>query len=667
MSLANPWGLLAAGLAVPLVVWYVLRSRRPRTTVASTFLWRDVERTTAAAIPWQRFRPDVTFWLVLLAILAGALALAQPYVPVATTLGDHTVLIMDTSGSMLTDEDGPSRLELARREATSLVDRIGPGQRLSVVEAGSRARVLLTRSDDPGAARDALSSLELDHGVADLTDAFTLATALEQPGESFVTLLFTDTEVPPGDIKSAPAGLTVVPIGTPRPNLAVTRLQAVGAADGTSQVFVQVRNFGQLEVDADLSLAVGDTVVIEERFRMPPRGTEDRVLSVTGDAGDVLSARVSPVGNDVTTGQPSTDRLSIDDQALTLLAGSADLTVVLVTPGNVFLEAALDAVAGGEVEVLAEVPASLDDVDLLVVDRLPVPANLVVPTLLVSPTTLPDGLDRGAEVEQPTLTFQATGDELLTEVDLSDTAIAVGTPLVGATVGAVAGGPAGDLIVAGRLSGVPVVALGFDLLQSNLPLLPAWPVFVNNVATTLTGPGSTVGVFAGQTVTVPVPPGATSLEVAPPGGDPRPLDLTSPRVTVDTVGLWRLSWEGQGLDGATPAIAVNADAVESDTVANPPIAGQLVAANDPGAEVATDEREGRRSILTWVLGAVLFAVLAEWMYAHLRRPTPRSARTSAGGTRSRLRSASTSAGGTRSRLRSARTSAGGTRREEVDA
>ena len=55
-----------------------------------------------------------------------------------------------------------------------------------------------------------------------------------------------------------------------------------------------------------------------------------------------------------------------------------------------------------------------------------------MPTLLVAPTTLPDGLTRGDEVEQPTLTFQNPGDELLTEVDLSDTAIAAGTPLASA-------------------------------------------------------------------------------------------------------------------------------------------------------------------------------------------------------------------------------------------
>jgi hypothetical protein len=37
-------------------------------------------------------------------------------------VGDHTILVMDVSASMLADEAGPSRMELARREAQSRFD-----------------------------------------------------------------------------------------------------------------------------------------------------------------------------------------------------------------------------------------------------------------------------------------------------------------------------------------------------------------------------------------------------------------------------------------------------------------------------------------------------------------------------------------------------------------
>jgi hypothetical protein len=98
MRLLTPAGLLAAAAAIPLVLWYLLRPRRRRVVVASTFLWRAVDRPATASTPWQRFRGDATFWLVLAALLAVAVALARPAVEVPVALGDHTILIVDAAG-----------------------------------------------------------------------------------------------------------------------------------------------------------------------------------------------------------------------------------------------------------------------------------------------------------------------------------------------------------------------------------------------------------------------------------------------------------------------------------------------------------------------------------------------------------------------------------------
>jgi hypothetical protein len=631
MRLGNPWGLLALGLTAPLVLWYLLRSRRPRMTVSSTFLWQQAQRSVAAAVPWQRFRPDLTFWLVLAAIVAGALALAHPYLPVPAVLGDHTILLVDASGSMLADEEGPTRLELARREADALVDTMSPGQEVSVVEAGARARVLLSASPDAGAVRDALRSVRLGHGPADLDDAFTLAAALQRPGQDTVLHLLTDGELPAEVRATAPPGLRVTAVGAPRPNLAITRLQAVPVGAGSSQVFVEVRNFGQQEAAAELSLTVAGDEVVSERFRLPPRGTDDRVLSVTGGEGDVLSASVSPVGQDV-AGAARTDALTVDDQAFALLASPREVAVVLATPGNVFLEAALGAVPGSTVEVVDQVPRSLDDVDLLVVDRLPAPSPAPVPTLMVAPTIWPDGITAEEEVEQPSLSFQAGDHELLADVDLSEVAVAAATPLASPGLVPLAGGPQGDLVLAGRLEGVPVVAVGFDLLRSNLPLAATWPILVANTTSWLAGPPTTVPAQAGDTVEVPVVDGADRVTVTSPSGDERVLDVAAPRLTVDQVGLWRLAYaatDDAELPPGAPAIAVNPVGDEGD-LARP--APEPVAVEEPAGDGEVEDvaagaaAEGRDPVGPLVLVAVLVLAVAEWLWVHALRPWRRRRR-----------------------------------------
>lgn len=645
MSLGNPLGLLALGLIGPLVAWYLLRSRRPRMTVASTFLWRQDSKSVAAAVPWQRFRPDLTFWLVLLAIIAGALALSHPYLTVPAVLGDHTILLLDGSGSMLADEEGPSRLELARREADALVDTMNPGQEISVIEAGARARVLLSASSDPSAVRDALRAVRLGHGPADLVDAFTLSAALQRPGQETVVHLFTDGELPELVRAEAPAGLRITAVGTPRPNLAITRLQSVPVGAGSSEVFVEVRNFGTQEAAAQLALTVAGDPIVSERFRLPPRGSDDRVLTVTGQDGDVLSASVEPVGSDA-AGEPRVDALSIDDQAFALLSSPREVQVALATPGNVFLEAALSSVEGVTVDVGDRVPRDFEDVDLLVVDRLPAPSPPPVPTLMVAAEAWPDGVTADDEVERPSVSFQDSTHELLADVDLSEVAVAAATPLTAPGLTSLAGGPQGDLVLAGRIDGVPVVAVGFDLLQSNLPLAATWPILVANTTSWLAGPPATVPAQAGDTVAIPMAEGATSVTATSPSGTDRTLDAAAPRLTVDEVGLWRLAFAGdEDLPPASPAIAVNPVASEAD-LARP--APEPLAVDDgaaPEDEQTGTTSEGRDPIGPAILVAVLVLAVAEWLWVYAVRPWRRRRR-AAGPTRSWRRIRRPGQGGT---------------------
>lgn len=630
MGLGTPLGLLALGLTAPLVLWYVLRSRRPSVTVASTFLWRSMDRSVAAAVPWQRFRPDLTFWLVLLALVAGALALAGPYVRVTAELGDHTIVVLDASASMLADEDGPTRLELARRRAEQLVEALGPGQEMSVIEAGSRARVLLSASADPAAIRDAIRSVRPTHGGADLVDAFTLAAALERPGQATVRHLLTDGAVPAGAQAAMPDGLLVSAVGTDRPNLAVTRLQAVPLGAGTSQVFAQVRNASPLPARARLVVAVDGTDIVSEEVRLGPRATVDRVLQVQGGDGEVLMARVEPVGEDL-TGEAAADALDVDDRAFAVLSAPRQLDVLLATPGNLFLEAALAAVDGVDVQVVERVPTGLltgtgdaPEVDVLVVDRVAGPSAPTVPTLYVAAGRWPAGVRASSPVERPALTFQAPGHELLADVDLSDTGIAEATVLTAPALTTVAATPDGPLVVAGRLDGTPTVLLGFDLLASNLPLQPAWPVLVANTLSWLAGPPATTPAVAGATVTLPTPVGTTAIEVAPPSGDGLRLDVTSPRFTADQVGVWRLAYQGDAAGETPTALAVNADPDESDLARERPDPVETVG-HDGVADTA-GASEGRRQLGREVLLVVLLLAIGEWVWTQGIRPWRRHRR-----------------------------------------
>ena len=77
-ELKAPGGLWLLGLLLPLLVLYVLKIRRQRVTVSSTWLWAAAARDLAAKSPFKRLVVQVPLLLELLALSLLALSLARP-------------------------------------------------------------------------------------------------------------------------------------------------------------------------------------------------------------------------------------------------------------------------------------------------------------------------------------------------------------------------------------------------------------------------------------------------------------------------------------------------------------------------------------------------------------------------------------------------------------
>lgn len=138
MRFAQPWGLALLALAIPVVVLHILRPHRQTTLVSSTFLWRNVERPVSSATPWQKFRWSALLAAQLLAVLFGSIAVAQPVRLTPAMLAEHTVFIIDASGSMAAVDGDPDRLAAAKSSAEDLRDELPAGGIASIVVAAGR-------------------------------------------------------------------------------------------------------------------------------------------------------------------------------------------------------------------------------------------------------------------------------------------------------------------------------------------------------------------------------------------------------------------------------------------------------------------------------------------------------------------------------------------------
>jgi len=171
VSFLIPAAFGLAALAGPLIVLYMLRSRRPRLEIASTLLWEQVEVPVSSAVPWQKLRITPLLILQLLVLAGFVLTLARPFYTQQTLLGPHTVFVVDTSGSMAM----ANRLDTARATAFDLIGDLSESNQVSVVEAGPVPQVLVAFARDPELVSAALGSLDATGGRADLSGALRLA------------------------------------------------------------------------------------------------------------------------------------------------------------------------------------------------------------------------------------------------------------------------------------------------------------------------------------------------------------------------------------------------------------------------------------------------------------------------------------------------------------
>lgn len=122
MQLANPKYLWLFLVYIPLIVWYILKQRNAHPAMGLSSISAFVGRR----MPIRAILRHLLFVLRLAAIGCLIIILARPQTRdnwhTTATEGTDIVLAMDVSGSMLTRDLKPDRLEAAKKMATQFIN-----------------------------------------------------------------------------------------------------------------------------------------------------------------------------------------------------------------------------------------------------------------------------------------------------------------------------------------------------------------------------------------------------------------------------------------------------------------------------------------------------------------------------------------------------------------
>lgn len=604
MQFQNPWGALALLLAVPLLLLYLLRQRHREVRVPSTLLWNQVLTQWEAAHPWQKWRRNLLFFLQLLAVCLLALALMRPVWKTSGT-GQNSIVVLDVSMSMQAEEDGTTRLERAAQGVRTLIDGMQRDGEMSLILAGERTELLVSRSRDREAQLRLLEQTRAQNGGAKLEDAVQMAESLRNDENNAAIHVFTDR---PLSVRDEHVVVHNVALGSE--NVAMTSVSySRDSRDGRLHVLGLLHNYGQ-----------GKTVGVELWGDGALLDVRECALEADGPA-NVLFEGLDPSLRNLSLAVSEEDALAADNRAYCVVQDSDKYRVLLQTARNVFLEKAI--LLRDDIELYKTVPAEETTVegqydqgqyDLLIGDGwttagLPESQDiwLIAPQSDNAWFTMQEAGDTAVRAAD-------TADPLLRHVDLSALRVAKGTGFAVEDPATRTLAYIGDepLIILGEEDGAKRLAFGFDFHESNLPMQKDFPILVQNILAWFLPlkEGQTGQVAVGDTALISLQGGAAHYDIRLPDGNV--LQGQSARQFTETQqpGFYAVTqYDGSGGVLTESGFAVNASASGESELRT---AGQT----DGGQAAQASELWRRWNIWPYLIIAALLLMSLEWWVYH---------------------------------------------------
>jgi len=410
MSLANPAALWLLA-AVPLVLLlHMYRVQRREVRVTTLSLWEAVDDRRGSPRPaWLRLRPSVSLGLQLLAVVAAALAIANPLWSTTQSGWPRVVMIVDTSASMHATDVPEGRFEAARRLARDVAEGLDRSQ--SGMLMTSRGEIVIPFTTDTDRLRDGIDALAATHRPDRLSNAVDVARRLVAAGPAARIHVFTDAAEP--STQSNPdTPLVWHLVGAAAANAGITEfaLRRDPAPEVDYQLYLTIANFDDAARAVEFEVAFEDALLHQQVLSLPPGVQRGVVLPFRHDSAGVLTARIA-----------GGDALGADDAVHAVLPAPRSRRIALVGEGDLFLEEALRADGAGQLFRAPSVGAAhAAGADVVVIDtaapeRLPPGRYLLLGAL---PADAP--IASTGRVERPAVTSWHQTHPVMRDVDLTD-------------------------------------------------------------------------------------------------------------------------------------------------------------------------------------------------------------------------------------------------------
>lgn len=456
----------------PLVVllYYFFRKKYEVTTISSTLFWQQSMRETKVSPYLKNLQRNALFYLQMVALLLLVFILLGPFLPKEQAIGGHTILIVDTSASMLA---GKEQTTLFARQQAAMKELVvsRSGEPITIVTTGKEPAIVVREQTDGEVLLAAIDKLAVSYEHEHMERALEFARSIAAAGGADIHI-YTDSldraAFAEGDKEIA---WTIHGSEDALVNVSINKFGAVKTSQGTEAI-IKITNASDVNQTGDVRLAnlLTGEVLLEEKFSV--ESGKDALLSFKElPESQVLQAEISV-----------DDDYEADNTAAILLGAEVSEAVVdgqlheLVK--RAFEAVGLAVSTGSAKELVAAQDSAIsvtNDVSLLKQGLKPV---IIIGRNDKSPTPVSGAVN-------------SIADPLFTIADISDVYVsALYPPFTSYTTLATVGDQ--PFIQRSKRGDIVVLA---DIELTDWPLHPSFPLFVWSAAEQLRSDTDTLGLF----------------------------------------------------------------------------------------------------------------------------------------------------------------------------
>lgn len=488
MNFATPAAFWWLALAVPIVIFYILKIRLRRVPVSTILFWRQIYEEKPPRSIWQQLRHLLSLLVQLLLLSLFVMSLTEPYFSWQTKQARKLVLVVDNSASMNATDIQPTRLDQAKKLAGQLIVGLRFQDEMAIVAAGTQPQVVCGLTGHPRTLQNALASIAATDGPTRVSDGITLARRLIGSAVNGQIIVVTDgcfegsdkllaaEPAPISPTGSGPPSVQLAIVGAKTGNVGVTRFQARRSLlDPVGyEILAEVVNASDEVVECRLEMELNGEILDVVPLKLNPGGEWSHTFDKAAADGGMLVAKLDRA-----------DALLTDNQAWAILPKLEVQPVTLVTEGNLFLEKVFEA--NPLVKLTVQKPAVAVPVtsQSVAVFHRTVPTKIPAGNVLViDPNASCDFWTLGEKLQNPIVTRQDKDSPLMAHVRLDNVLMPEAHKLTfknaeqfQVLVSALSGDP---LFAAHERPEGKLAVLTVNLDEGDLPLRTVFPIMTSN-------------------------------------------------------------------------------------------------------------------------------------------------------------------------------------------